>query len=268
MGSLKAIFSKRFGMQFQPIVDMKSLQLTRYEALMRPLGFSEDTEALINRMEKSGEISEFDLWVLDTVINTLSEIPDGPEVAVNLSAKSLCDPLFHEEALWILSRKPKDVKIEFEITESEPIRDMRLARTFVDLVKSHGCKVGQDDFGTGHAKFSVVQDLNLDYLKLSAKLTTEIQTSASAQRLIKSAVGACHARGMKVVAEHIDNPMQYAWLRDVGIDHGQGWLFSKAGKELRREMCYKETLLAAVKKDREGATPTPNVVSFGAFKQP
>lgn len=268
MGSLKAIFSKRFGMQFQPIVDMKTLQLTRYEALMRPLSFTGDTEALVNRMEKSGEISEFDLWVLDTVINTLKQIPDGPEVAVNLSAKSLCDPLFHEEASWLLSRKPKDVKIEFEITESEPIRDMRLARAFVDLVKSHGCKVGQDDFGTGYAKFSVVQDLNLDYLKLSAKLTTAIQTSVSAQRLITTAVNACHARGMKVVAEHIDNPMQYAWLRDAGIDHGQGWLFSKAGKELRREMCYKETLRAAVEKDREGAAPSAKVITFGSFNPP
>ena len=186
MGSLKAIFSKRFGMQFQPIVDMKTLQLARYEALMRPLSFTGDTEALVNRMEKSGEISEFDLWVLDTVINTLKQIPDGPEVAVNLSAK----------------------------------------------------------------------------------LTTAIQTSASAQRLITTAVNACHARGMKVVAEHIDNPMQYAWLRDAGIDHGQGWLFSKAGKELRREMCYKETLRAAVEKDREGAVPSAKVITFGSFNPP
>jgi EAL domain-containing protein (putative c-di-GMP-specific phosphodiesterase class I) len=265
MGSLKAIFSKRFSMQFQPIVDMKTLQLTRYEALMRPLGFTEDTQALVNRMEKSGEISEFDQWVLETVINTLSQITDGPEVAVNVSAKSLCDPLFHEETNWILSRKPDDVKIEFEITESEPIRDMRLARAFVDLVKSHGCRVGQDDFGTGHAKFSVVQALNLDYLKLSAQLTTAIQTSASAQRLIKTAVNACHARGMKVVAEHIDNPMQYAWLRDVGADHGQGWLFSKAGKELRKEVCYKDTLMTAVENERSGATPSAKIVSLGGL---
>jgi EAL domain-containing protein (putative c-di-GMP-specific phosphodiesterase class I) len=263
MGSLKKIFSKRFSMQFQPIVDMKSLQLERYEALMRPLGFVDDTEKLIKHMERSGEISEFDLWVIDNVMQTLSQLTHGPEVAINLSAKSLCDPLFHEEALWLLSKKPKDVKIEFEITESEPIRDMRMARTFVDLVKAQGCKVGLDDFGTGHARLSVVESLNLDYLKLSARLTTKIKDSAAAQRLIITAAKACHSRNMTVVAEHIDDPMQYAWLRDVGIDHGQGWLFSKAGKELRSEMCYRDALVAAMDKNREGKLESQIVVNLG-----
>lgn len=252
MGSLEKIFDKRFAVHFQPIVDMKTLKLVRYEALSRPLGFVQDTETLVRQMERSGEIRLFDQWVADTVIKTLSQLSDGPEVAINLSAKSLCDPLFHDEMEWTLSRKPDHVKIEFEITESEAISDMFMARAFVNRLKGFGCKVGLDDFGTGHARFRVVEDLNLDYMKLSAHLTTMIDTSRSAQQVIIKAVHACRARGISLVAEHIDNPSQYAWLRDVGIDHGQGWLFSKAGKELLSQASYRPQLEQALEEDRKG----------------
>lgn len=267
MKSLERIFEKRFTVHFQPIVDMKTLKLVRYEALSRPLGFVQDTETLIRQMERTGEIRLFDQWVADTVIKALSQLSQGPEVAINLSAKSLCDPLFHDEMEWILDRKPGHVKIEFEITESEAIRDMSMARSFVKRLKGYGCKVGLDDFGTGHARFRVVEDLHLDYMKLSSHLTTLIQTSRAAQQVVIKAVAACKARGISVVAEHIDNPNQYAWLRDIGIDHGQGWLFSKAGKELLTQASYKAQLEKAIEVDRKGEassnvhrlwTPTPN----------
>lgn len=262
MTSLGKIFDKRFTVHFQPIVDMKTLKLVRYEALSRPLGFVQDTETLIHQMERTGEIRLFDQWVADTVIKTLAQLQDGPEVAINLSAKSLCDPLFHDELEWILSRKPDHVKIEFEITESEPIRDMSMARAFVKRLKAHGCKVGLDDFGTGHARFRVVEDLNLDYMKLSANLTTLVDTSRAAQNVIIKAVAACKARGISVVAEHIDKPKQYAWLRDIGIDHGQGWLFSKAGKELLSQASYRDQLTNAIEQERSGAKPGSSVHSL------
>ncbi|WP_241032752.1 EAL domain-containing protein (plasmid) [Pseudomonas fluorescens] len=255
MESLGKIFEKRFTVHFQPIVDMKTLKLVRYEALSRPLGFVQDTETLIHQMERTGEIRLFDQWVADTVIKTLSQLHDGPEVAINLSAKSLCDPLFHDEMEWILSRKADHVKIEFEITESQAIRDMSMAKAFVKRLKDHGCKVGLDDFGTGHARFRVVEELGLDYMKLSSHLTTMIDSSRAAQQVIIKAVAACKARGIPVVAEHIDNPKQYAWLRDIGIDHGQGWLFSKAGKELLSQANYKSQLDQAIEQDRAGKPP-------------
>lgn len=242
MKSLQSIFSKKFTQHYQPIVDMKTLELVRYEALLRPLGFSKDTETLIRHMEKSGEIRELDLWSIKMALANLEANDKAPSVAINLSASSLCDPLFHQEVEWLLINKSETSSIGFEITESQPITDMTMARRFVAMSKRFGCSVGLDDFGTGYARFRVAEQLQLDYLKLSSRLTTMIGTSPQARALIEKTVGMSKQYGMSVVAEHIDNTLQYAWLRDCNVDLGQGWLFAKAERDLHPHKNYKREL--------------------------
>lgn len=246
MKSLQSIFGKKFTQHYQPIVDMQSLDLVRYEALLRPLGFSKDTEALIRQMEKAGEIRELDLWSIKTALARLENQGGSPIVAINLSAKSLCDPIFHEEVEWLLMGKADTTRIGFEITESEPITDLRMARRFVAMAQSLNCSVGLDDFGVGNARFRVAEQMELNYIKLAARLTTMIDSSTQARSMIEKAVKMTNLYGMQIVAEHIDKPMQYAWLRDTGVTLGQGWLFDKATSQVQASRNFRPELEKAI----------------------
>lgn len=263
MESLRNIFNKKFRQHYQPIVDMQTLDLIRYEALLRPLGFSNDTESLIRNMERAGEITELDLWAIRSAINNVAELDEKPTIAINVSASSICDPLFHEEVDWLLRHKSSDTKIGFEITESQPISDMRLAHRFVEMAKKSGCSVGQDDFGTGHARFRVAEQLELDYVKLSARLTTMIESSQQARSMIEKTAKLCDLFAMQVVAEHVDNPKQYGWLRDVGVEHGQGWLFAKASSSLDVNRNFRNELQQAITAASSPAQVRANVLAIG-----
>jgi EAL domain-containing protein (putative c-di-GMP-specific phosphodiesterase class I) len=247
MKSLSSIFDKKFTQHYQPIIDMHSLELIRYEALLRPLGFASDTESLVRQMERAGEIRELDLWSIKSALSSIDGKKNLPSVAINLSAKSLCDPLFHEEVEWLLMEKGSVANIGFEITESEPITDFKMARRFVSMAQGLKCSVGLDDFGTGHARFRVAEHLELDYIKLSARLTTMITSSSQARALIEKTVKMSRLAGMEVVGEHIDNPIQYAWLRNSGVDLGQGWLFGKAAIDLYESRNFRAELDVAIK---------------------
>lgn len=215
--------------QYQPIVDMIDFQLVRHEALLRIDGI-DDIEALTRQLEMSGEITEVDLRTLACVLQHLDgrQEFDGSTVAINVSAVSLCNREFQSKALYLLANRHKGIDVSLEITESAPIVDMEVARTFIRNVQDMGCTVGMDDFGDGFASLQMVDDLHLDYLKLSAHLTEHVLKSDASIKKIEEAIVHAKDRGIAVVAEHVDNIPQYLCLRDLGIQYGQGWLFAKA----------------------------------------
>jgi EAL domain-containing protein (putative c-di-GMP-specific phosphodiesterase class I) len=215
---------------YQPIVDMLDLRLARYEALLRVEGVS-NIEVMIKELERSGEIIDLDLHMLKAVISDMktSHALSMTPVAINLSGVSLSDPSFQDRACDILGERPARIAISLEITESAPITDINAAARFIKRMQRAGCTFGMDDFGDGHARLELIDELHLDYLKLSSCLTRNLFTSPEAANLVGLAVAMAESRGVDIVAEHVEDVQQYQYLRNLGIRYGQGWLFAKAG---------------------------------------
>jgi EAL domain-containing protein (putative c-di-GMP-specific phosphodiesterase class I) len=224
------MFKNKLTYQYQPIVDLIDLRLIRHEALLR-IDEVSDIEGFARGLERTGQIIELDLHTLSKVVSLHEQVASftALAVAINVSAISLVDREFQSQALALLERRSDSVDISFEITESAPITDMKSAADFVRDLQASGCSVGMDDYGDGYANLEIVKQLHLDYLKLSSCLTTNLLASDIARRTIAEALRVSNARGIKVVAEHIDNIRQYLVLKDMGIHYGQGWLFAKAG---------------------------------------
>jgi EAL domain-containing protein (putative c-di-GMP-specific phosphodiesterase class I) len=225
------MFKDKLTYQYQPIVDLIDLRLIRHEALLR-IDCVSDIEGFTRSLERSGQIIELDLHTLTDAIALPEKIASftAVAVAINVSAISLDNPEFQARTLAILGKRPKTLDISIEITESAPIRDIQSASAFVRKLQDSGCSVGMDDYGDGYASLEVLNQLQLDYLKLSSCLTTNLLESDIARRTIAQALQVANGRGIKVVAEHIDNIRQFLVLKDMGIHYGQGWLFAKAGE--------------------------------------
>lgn len=218
---------------YQPIVDMQSLALVRYEALLRVAGVS-NIEEYIKGLEHTGAIIDLDLMTLRTVISEVEAIahPKPTPVAVNISAISLSDSLFQRKAIDVLMNRKSRVVLSLEITETAPIKNLNLAMLFIHKLHRAGCTVGMDDYGEGHANLELIDDLGLDYIKLASSLTINLETSSAARNLCRHAIIAADEKCIDVVAEHIDKVSQYTLLREMGIHQGQGWLFAKAAPKL------------------------------------
>ena len=216
--------------KYQPIVDLNNLDVIRQEALLRAKDVS-DVEGFIRTLEENGSILELDLHTLATVVAALDEAPNRQvPIAVNMSAQSLDSSTFQHEVMSHLSESNSTGLLSIEVTETSPIKSSWLANHFVRKLKRHGCSVGMDDFGDGFSSLAMAESMQVNYLKLSSKLTTQVLTCENAQKAIREAIRVADMLGIPIVAEHVDNAEQLVWLRNAGIAHGQGWLFAKAGE--------------------------------------
>lgn len=222
-------FDDSFVQHYQPIVCMRTLSLAGYEALLRPI-CGASPQSLVEAMERSREIVLLDAWSLEAAIKKASAQAGSQKIMVNISAISLCDPLFFNAASELLSCKPAHANIGFEITETRAIVSRGSATRFIEMARSSGCSVGIDDVGAGHAGIDIAIALKLDFIKLSENITTKVLTSIEARQFIRNAVHNANEAGMRVVAEHIDNINQCELLRKIGVCFGQGWLFAKASE--------------------------------------
>jgi EAL domain-containing protein (putative c-di-GMP-specific phosphodiesterase class I) len=232
---------------YQPIVDMQDLRFIRQEALLRIDGI-QNIEAFTQSLEASGEIIELDLHTLDFVLRQLEEPgrSSTTPVAINVSALSLCDPHFQEKSLEMLANSPAKLDVSVEITESSPIINVDSAKHFVRTLQALGCTVGMDDYGDGYACLELIDELQLDYLKISSALTQYVMESEESVDRINMALRYAQERDIGVIAEHIDNIPQYLALRDMGVQQGQGWLFAKADTMIEDPDLFRDALQARI----------------------
>ena len=232
---------------YQPIVDMSDLRLVRHEALLR-VDSIEDIEAFTRALETSGEIIELDLQTLESVLRLLEdpERTTNLPVAINVSALSLVDEQFQHKAMGMLHKSPASLDISVEITESSPIFDMDSARNFIRNVQSLGCTVGMDDYGDGFAYLGLVDELQLDYLKISSAITRHVLHDDESIEKVNVAMRYALEREIEVVAEHIDNIPQFHLLRNLGVHYGQGWLFAKADAMIEDPEEFQDSLKSRI----------------------
>lgn len=232
---------------YQPIVDMNNLRLVRHEALLRIDGI-DDIERFTRELEVTGEIIELDLNTLDAVLRHLEDptLPSNLPVAVNVSAVSLGSSEFQAKALDLLEKSPASLDISVEITESSPIANLSTARDFVRSLQNLGCTVGMDDYGDGFAYLDLMEELHLDYLKISGRITQYVLDDDDAVEKTSAAVRYALSKDIEVVAEHIDNLPQYLLLRDLGIHYGQGWLFAKAAAMIEDPEKFQDSLKSRI----------------------
>ncbi len=114
-----------------------------------------------------------------------------------------------------------------ELTESERIEDVAGLASVLGAVRELGVSVALDDFGTGWSTLGLLRRVPFDALKIDRSFTAGLPGSRSDRALVAAIVTLARSLGVPAVAEGIERPEQHAWLRDVGCDLGQGYLFAR-----------------------------------------
>jgi diguanylate cyclase (GGDEF)-like protein/PAS domain S-box-containing protein len=221
----------RFVLYCQPILDLKTNEVTQYELLIRLIG--DDGEivppaSFIDTAERFGLIQAIDRWVLKSAIGLLKQCHEAGNpirLEVNASGKSLDDPelpLLVEQELKATGVDPASLIIE--ITETAAIANMEKAREFADRLTALGCSFALDDFGSGFSSFYYLKHLPLDYLKIDGDFIRSLTTSSTDQLVVQAMVDIARGMGMKTVAEFVENPETVTMLQEMGVDYSQGFL--------------------------------------------
>jgi EAL domain-containing protein (putative c-di-GMP-specific phosphodiesterase class I) len=143
---------------------------------------------------------------------------------VNLSARQFGDARLLEEveaAVGEHGLRPGSLKLE--LTESTVMRDPDQAIPLLRRFRALGIPIYLDDFGTGYSSLSLLHQLPLDGLKIDRSFVQRADGTAVVQTIVALA----RSLGVAIVAEGIEEPAQYAALRAMGCEYGQGYLFAR-----------------------------------------
>lgn len=94
-------------------------------------------------------------------------------------------------------------------------------------MRSLGCTIALDDFGSGFSSMSQLQTLPIDYIKIDGALITDLPGSEINRALVKSVSEVAKILKVKTVAEFVESEDILQVLQDLGIDYAQGYLFGK-----------------------------------------
>ncbi len=144
--------------------------------------------------------------------------------SINLSASSMEDENFFEFLRKRLSDSSFPAhKIIFEITETYAMHDLSRAQALIKHIRRIGCRFALDDFGTGFCSFNYLQNLDVDIFKIDGSFVRNLDSSELSKAIIRSITDIAHVLNKTTTAEHCESQEILQLLRELGVDHAQGF---------------------------------------------
>jgi EAL domain-containing protein (putative c-di-GMP-specific phosphodiesterase class I) len=227
MTSASAIVVPDFTMAFQPIVNVENSEIYAYEALVRPVGGGQASDIL------SGVIDEhryaFDQICRVRAIELAAQLEMDGFLSINFLPNAVYEADSCLERTLDAARRagfPLHHLI-FEITETEPTRDVRHFKEIFNEHKRHGMITAIDDFGAGHSGLSMLADFQPDIIKIDMELTRNIHIDNVRRSIARAIVSLCNDLKISVIAEGVETVDEAVTLRDLGVRLFQGYLFAR-----------------------------------------
>lgn len=212
---------------FQAIMDNKTDEIVKYEALMRI--FDKNGQILmpnvfIHKAKKCRLYNKLMEIMIDKIIIYILKYKI--HVSINLDYTDILNP--HIKRILIDKIKNNNVGqyLTLEILESEKVSNYDLVNDFINKIKRFGVKIAIDDFGTGFSNYENILNLNIDYIKIDGSLIKKIDEDIYLN-LIKSIVLFSKQQDIKIVAEFVSNLKTLRYVKNVEIDYSQGYHIAK-----------------------------------------
>lgn len=228
---------QEFQVYYQPIVSLKTGQLSGFEALIR---WQHPTRGLIApgqfllAAEETGLIVPMGQWVLGVACRqikawqlTFSHSP-SLTMAVNLAGKQFLQPDIVAQVDQVLQDTGLEGRyLNLEITEGIVTENPEEAAFVLRQIQALGVQLSIDDFGTGYSSLSRLHHFPISTLKIDRSFISQMGAGGESSKLVQSIVALAHSLEMQVVAEGIESAAQLTKLKVLGCDQGQGYFLSR-----------------------------------------
>lgn len=229
-GLRDAVSQGEFHLAYQPTVSVRNQSVLGFETLLRwrhPELADVSPAEFVAIAEASGQMAAIGPWVLETACLDAIGWPSQVRLAVNVSPTQAASAAFAEQVLEIARRTGlAPERLELEITESALLADTEATVQAMRALRSAGCHISLDDFGTGHSALSYLRQFPFDALKIDRSLISGLEVRADAQAIVRMIVGMAQALMLNTVAEGVDELSQLDALSRFGCDAAQGHAIS------------------------------------------
>ncbi|HVD39047.1 MAG TPA: bifunctional diguanylate cyclase/phosphodiesterase, partial [Solirubrobacterales bacterium] len=225
-----ALTQNRLRLATQPIRDLASGGIERYELLLRMTGESGEllpAADFIDVAERSGMVQELDRWVVTQALELIGEREKaGAPVSLhmNISGASVTDLSVLEFIERRLDEGEADpARCTFEITQTARVEDYDTAAGFADRLTEFGCEVAIDDYGAGFGPFAYLQKVPFDVIKIDGTFIRDLPRNDADQLTVKAIVDIARGLGKRTIAEFVEDEDTRTLLQEYGVDMAQGY---------------------------------------------
>jgi EAL domain-containing protein (putative c-di-GMP-specific phosphodiesterase class I) len=149
-------------------------------------------------------------------------------MAVNLSSQQFHRPDVVRTIAGVLTQSGLDPQsLELEITESSLMASGSDVEATLVALKELGVKLAIDDFGTGYSSLAYLKRFPVDKLKVDQSFVRDIPDNAKGMEICAVVVNLGKALGLEVLAEGVENEIQFSHLRQLGCESVQGYLLGR-----------------------------------------
>jgi PAS domain S-box-containing protein/diguanylate cyclase (GGDEF)-like protein len=228
-----AVEEQKIYVVYQPIMEMKSGEISKVEALARwkdsELGDISPSE-FIPIAESNGSIMQIGEFVMEEAFAMIAEINAGRKapirMALNLSIKQMEQVEFAEQVLKMAARYQLDPKwIELEVTENLKFDCHGVANDNLNRLDEEGFSIVIDDFGNGYAAMERLMNRYVKQVKVSQFFTERMMKDINVQKLVSYMVVLSKQMGLKVVAEGVETLEQLKFYQEHQVDFIQGFYY-------------------------------------------
>lgn len=231
-----AIEERKFGLTYQPKIDMKTGRIAGIESFVHCLVCQDGPEAIDDFTPFAEElglmvpITDIALEKVceDLVMMQVKGIDPG-RVALNISAIYFMQPNLIESLTGTIRRfglSPR--QFELEIAESVVMANGERSIQKLSALKAAGFSVAIDHFGNGFSSLSLLSRISVDTIKIDRIFIQNIFEADENRIIVDMIIQMANRLGIAVVADGVEHVRQMKLLRSMGCASAQGGYVSDA----------------------------------------
>jgi diguanylate cyclase (GGDEF)-like protein len=231
----KALEEREYVVYYQPKFSLSTGELVGAEALVR---WNSKEKGMLSPgifvplFEKNGFIVKLDFYVYEEVCRFIRKILDQNidmvPISINVSRAHIETTDFVDKLVEVVDKYEIPHRhLEIEMTESTYGSDNVNVLRIVNQLKNHGFLLSMDDFGSGYSSLNLLKNMPIDVLKIDKEFLGETDTSKRSREIIRMIVEMSKAIDIQTICEGVETDQQAQFLRRIGCDMVQGFLFAR-----------------------------------------
>ena len=220
-----ALMENRFKLASLPIAGLRSDSVRMYDLLVRMIdeqGNSVLPSEFLGAAERNNMLKNIDRWMILAAMD-FCEQHDADRVFVRLSRQSVVDGT---TAAWMQQEFEKRdfdcSRLVAQIPERDAAKHIKQTQGLVAGLRRLGVAFAIEHYGIDQERFQILDMLKPDYIKIDGELMHSLMTETSMQESVQRIVTAANERGIRTVAERVENANAMAVLFQLGLDYMQG----------------------------------------------
>ncbi|MCW3034637.1 MAG: hypothetical protein QOK19_2670 [Solirubrobacteraceae bacterium] len=229
-----ALQDEQFSLLYQPVYDLAAGRVVALEALLRwvhPTKGEVPPADFVPLAEESGMIVPIGRWVLEEACNRAAAWNVAGHrvgVAVKVSAKQLSRDGFATDVTRALQMSGLEPSLlALEIAETTVMEDRADATRRLEALKALGVKIAIDDFGSGYAYRSDLQQMPIDFLKVDRGSLAASEDEDYRSWLLEAILVFGRDLSLTVVAKGVESQEQATALQAMGCTMAQGYFLGE-----------------------------------------